>query len=166
SRRRSPSPPSRSTRSSSSAARTIRSRPRPRRPARRPPPRPRRPAAQPPPARARAAQRAPAVAAAAPTVAKERLFANPYRPRAYKSGGQDQLFHSGAAIPGFSTFKSYFTEIYGLNRNDVELKDLKVGSKVIAGTILGRIGKTDDTATHVLFEIRPAGKGAPRVDPK
>ena len=108
----------------------------------------------------------PADAQAAPTVAKERLFANPYRPRAYKSGGEDQLFHSGAAIPGFSTFKSYFTEIYGLNRNDVELKDLKVGSKVIAGTILGRIGKTDDTATHVLFEIRPAGKGAPRVDPK
>jgi murein DD-endopeptidase MepM/ murein hydrolase activator NlpD len=108
----------------------------------------------------------PAVAAAAPTVAKERLFANPYRPRAYKSGGEDQLFHSGASIPGFSTFKSFFTEIYGLQRDDVELRELKVGSKVIAGTILGRIGKTDDTATHVLFEIRPAGKGAPRVDPK
>jgi transglycosylase-like protein with SLT domain/peptidase M23-like protein len=101
-----------------------------------------------------------------PAVAKERLFANPYRPRAYKSGGQDQLFHSGASIPGFSTFKSFFTEIYGLNRDDVELHDLKVGSKVIAGTILGRLGKTDDTATHVLFEIRPAGKGAPRIDPK
>ena len=115
---------------------------------------------------AKASAKLPADAQAAPTVAKERLFANPYRPRAYKSGGEDQLFHSGAAIPGFSTFKSYFTEIYGLNRDDVELKDLKVGSKVIAGTILGRIGKTDDTATHVLFEIRPAGKGAPRVDPK
>jgi hypothetical protein len=108
----------------------------------------------------------PKAAPAAPTVAKERLFANPYRPHAYKSGGEDQLFHSGAAIPGFSTFKSYFTEIYGLNREDVELKDLKVGSKVIAGTILGRIGKVDDTASHVLFEIRPAGKGAPRIDPK
>jgi murein DD-endopeptidase MepM/ murein hydrolase activator NlpD len=104
--------------------------------------------------------------ATAPAVEKERLFANPYRPRAYKSGGEDQLFHSGAAIPGFSTFKSYFTEIYGLGRDDVELKDMKVGSKVIAGTILGRIGKVDDTATHVLFEIRPAGKNAPRVDPK
>jgi murein DD-endopeptidase MepM/ murein hydrolase activator NlpD len=116
---------------------------------------------------AKAGATPPAVAAAtAPTVAKERLFANPYRPHAYKSGGQDQLFHSGASIPGFSTFKSYFTEIYGLQRSDVELRPLKVGSKVIAGTILGRIGTTDDTATHVLFEIRPAGKGAPRVDPK
>jgi murein DD-endopeptidase MepM/ murein hydrolase activator NlpD len=115
---------------------------------------------------AKAGATSPAVAAAAPTVAKERLFANPYRPRAYKSGGEDQLFHSGASIPGFSTFKSFFTEIYGLQRDDVELRELKVGSKVIAGTILGRIGKTDDTATHVLFEVRPAGKGAPRVDPK
>jgi hypothetical protein len=105
-------------------------------------------------------------AATQPKVAKERLFANPYRPHAYKSGGEDQLFHSGAAIPGFSTFKSFFTEIYGLKRDDVELRKLKVGSKVIAGTILGRIGKVDDTATHVLFEIRPAGRGAPRVDPK
>jgi hypothetical protein len=121
---------------------------------------------QAPAAPAKDGQQAPAVAAAAPTVAKERLFANPYRPRAYKSGGEDQLFHSGAAIPGFSTFKSFFTEIYGLKRDDVELHELKVGSKVIAGTILGRIGKTDDTATHVLFEVRPAGKGAPRVDPK
>jgi transglycosylase-like protein with SLT domain/peptidase M23-like protein len=119
------------------------------------------------PAKAGAPAPAPAAAgAAAPVVAKERLFANPYRPRAYKSGGEDQLFHSGASIPGFSTFKSYFTEIYGLQRDDVELRDLKVGSKVIAGTILGRIGKTDDTASHVLFEVRPAGRGAPRVDPK
>jgi murein DD-endopeptidase MepM/ murein hydrolase activator NlpD len=116
---------------------------------------------------AKAGTPSPAVAAAtAPSVAKERLFANPYRPRAYKSGGENQLFHSGASIPGFSTFKSFFTEIYGLQRDEVELHELKVGSKVIAGTILGRIGKLDDTATHVLFEIRPAGKGAPRIDPK
>ena len=101
-----------------------------------------------------------------PGVAKERLFANPSRPGAYENGGEDQLFHSGASIPGFSTFKSFFTEIYGLKREDVELRDLKVGSKVIAGTILGRIGKTDDKATHMLFEIRPAGRGAPRIDPK
>jgi hypothetical protein len=112
-----------------------------------------------------AAARTPAVAKA-PSVEKERLFANPYRPRAYKNGGESQLFDNGAPIPGFATFKSFFTEIYGLDRKDVELKELKVGSKVIAGTILGRIGRTSDAATHMLFEIRPAGRGAPRVDPK
>jgi len=56
--------------------------------------------------------------------------------------------------------------VYGLGRDDVVLKRLKVGSKVIAGTILGRVGKTDLNASHVLFEIRPAGRGAPRIDPK
>ena len=47
------------------------------------------------------------------------------------------------------------------------LKPLVKGRRVIAGTILGRIGKTSDVlAPHMLFEIRPAGRGAPRIDPK
>ena len=38
---------------------------------------------------------------------------------------------------------------------------------VIAGTILGRIGADERQASpHVQFAIRPAGKGAPRIDPK
>jgi hypothetical protein len=39
---------------------------------------------------------------------------------------------------------------------------------VIAGTILGRIGQSSSKsiAPHVLFEIRPAGRAAPRIDPK
>jgi hypothetical protein len=46
-------------------------------------------------------------------------------------------------------------------------RPLRVGSKVVAGTILGRVGKTQKhVASHLLFEIRPAGKGAPRIDPK
>ena len=44
---------------------------------------------------------------------------------------------------------------------------LKVGSKVIAGTVLGRIGESaDGVDPHINFSIRPAGKGAPRIDPK
>jgi len=44
---------------------------------------------------------------------------------------------------------------------------LKVGSKVIAGTVLGRIGGGDGGIDpHVNFSIRPAGRGAPRIDPK
>src|SRR6201999_1841569 len=38
--------------------------------------------------------------------------------------------------------------------------------QVIGGTILGRIGKADAKAAHIEFEIRPAGKKAPRIDPK
>jgi hypothetical protein len=37
---------------------------------------------------------------------------------------------------------------------------------VIAGTVLGRVGKTNRLAPHVHFAIRPAGRGAPNVDPK
>jgi hypothetical protein len=107
---------------------------------------------------------APKVAAPQVTVSKERLFANPKRPQAFKNGGQEQILNSDAS---FTTFKSYFTEVFGLNRDQVTLKPLKRGSKVIAGTILGRIGRTSpDLAPHVLFEIRPAGRGAPRIDPK
>jgi hypothetical protein len=44
---------------------------------------------------------------------------------------------------------------------------LKVGSKVIAGTVLARIGGAEDGSDpHINFSIRPAGRGAPRIDPK
>ena len=66
-----------------------------------------------------------------------------------------------------ASFRSYFTQVYGLKRSEVRLKHLKVGSRVIAGTILGHIGRTAPTvAPNVLFEVRPAGRGAPRIDPK
>jgi murein DD-endopeptidase MepM/ murein hydrolase activator NlpD len=104
---------------------------------------------------------------ATPEVRKERLFANPGRPGAYDAGGEEQLLNAGSVIPGYTTFKSYFSGVYGLKRDDVVLKKLKPGSKVIAGTILGRIGRTEQKmAPHMLFEVRPAGRGAPRIDPK
>jgi hypothetical protein len=44
---------------------------------------------------------------------------------------------------------------------------LRVGSKVIAGTVLARVAAGDDGVdSHINFSIRPAGKGAPRIDPK
>ena len=44
---------------------------------------------------------------------------------------------------------------------------LKVGSKVIAGTVLARIGSAQDGVDpHINFAIRPAGRGAPEIDPK
>jgi hypothetical protein len=98
---------------------------------------------------------------------KERLFANPERERTLFNGGADQIMERGGKIKGFTTFKSYFSSVFGLDRKDVTLKKLKIGSRVAAGTVLGRIGKTSQqVAPHVLFEIRPAGRGAPRIDPK
>jgi len=98
---------------------------------------------------------------------KERLFANPTRPNAMSAGGKEQLLESESALADGTSIKSYFTGVYGLNRDDVVLKSLVPGRRVIAGTILGRIGTTaPNVAPHTLFEIRPAGRGAPRIDPK
>jgi hypothetical protein len=44
---------------------------------------------------------------------------------------------------------------------------LRVGSKVIAGTMLARVAAGENGIDpHINFSIRPAGKGAPRIDPK
>lgn len=110
----------------------------------------------------RAAQQAAADAPAA--VAKERLFAHPERPAAYAAGGQRQLEELGQPL---DSFEGYFTHALQLDPDDYVLKPLRRGSSVVAGTILGRIGKTQaELAPHVEFAIRPAGRGAPRIDPK
>ncbi len=104
---------------------------------------------------------------AAGNVAKERLFANPTRPKALKAGGRQQILESESAMGAGTSMKSYFTGVYGLGRDDVVLKSVVPGRRIIAGTILGRIGTVSETLSpHVLFEIRPAGRGAPRIDPK
>jgi len=98
--------------------------------------------------------------------AKERLFANPHRRNAQDAGGAQQIVEAGGKVAGITTVRS-LSGVFGIGRKDIQLKTLKVGSRVAAGTILGRIGRSDGmTAPHVLFEIRPAGRGAPRIDPK
>jgi hypothetical protein len=100
-------------------------------------------------------------------VAKERLFANPTRPNPLSSGGREQLLESESALGDGTSVKSYFSGVFAPKKEDVVLKSLVAGRKVIAGTILGRIGTTSEfAAPHTLFEIRPAGRGAPRIDPK
>jgi hypothetical protein len=100
-------------------------------------------------------------------VTKERLFAHPGRPNVLGNGGSTQILESESSLSAGQTLKSYFTSLYGLDPRDVVLKHLVAGRRVIAGTILGRVGQTSKTlAPHVQFEIRPAGRGAPRIDPK
>jgi hypothetical protein len=98
---------------------------------------------------------------------KERLFAHPDMAGARQNGGLEQLLDRKAMKGGFSSFKNYFSRPFGVGMKDVRLRRLKVGSHVIGGTILGRIGRTvQGKAPHLYFEIRPAGRGAPRIDPK
>jgi hypothetical protein len=92
--------------------------------------------------------------------AKQRLFAHPSRPNSLAAGGRKQLGEDTSFTPSDSA-------PIGLNPRDFVTRKLKKGSRVVAGTILGRIGKVSAAkAPHVLFELRPAGRGAPRVDPK
>ncbi len=59
--------------------------------------------------------------------------------------------------------------------DDVYLHPLRVGVQVIAGTVLGHVGPgtsgtgaatAESAAPHMFFQIRPAGVGAPLIDPK
>jgi hypothetical protein len=114
-------------------------------------------------AAAKSAASAPSQTIAAPLV-KERLFADPSRPASYAAGGVLQINNSGPAI---SSFENYFSDVLHLGKNEYTLQPLKAGAIVVAGTILGRIGKgTPTLASHLTFMIRPAGKNAPYIDPK
>ncbi len=111
---------------------------------------------------------------------RERLFANPERPdnaegaeAAGISGQLDSLL--GERVPGYETFKNTFGGAFEFDQKTMELKPLKEGSKVTGGTELGTIGASSSAANaaagsalapHVHFAIRPAGRGAPKIDPK
>ena len=91
---------------------------------------------------------------------KERLFANPERPKARAAGGAAQLGEAPALVDAKSA-------PVGFDKRDFVARPMREGARVIGGTVLGRVGaRTGGKASHVLFEIRPAGRGAPRVDPK
>ncbi|MEA2389316.1 MAG: hypothetical protein QOG41_2089 [Thermoleophilaceae bacterium] len=101
-------------------------------------------------------------------VTKKRVFAHPTRPAARGAGGLEQVFDEQAATGGdFSTYSHLFTPNLGLNAHNSTLRRLHTGSRVIAGTLLGRVGRPDPKkAAHMNFGVRPAGKGAPHIDPK
>ncbi len=99
---------------------------------------------------------------------RPRLYALPERPRNLEradiTGQLDQLLTK--SLPGYSSLKSYFAGMLHLDKGSMELKPLRQGSHVVAGTVLGRIGKTTELSPHLNFAIRPAGEGAPQIDPK
>jgi len=99
---------------------------------------------------------------------KERLFAHPGMEGARQAGGLEQLLDAKARKDGsYETYKNYFSRPFGLDPDKITLRPLRKGSRVIGGTIIGRVGRTvAGKAAHLDFSIRPAGRGAPRIDPK
>ncbi|MGI8659523.1 MAG: hypothetical protein ACR2LH_00555, partial [Thermoleophilaceae bacterium] len=104
--------------------------------------------------------------AAQPT--KQRLFAHPEMGAAREAGGLQQILDAKVAGgKGLETYRSKFARPFGTDAEDVRLKPLRKGAQVIGGTVLGRVGATvEGKASHLEFAIRPAGKGAPTIDPK
>ena len=99
---------------------------------------------------------------------RQRLFALPERPSNVDTAGVTGQLNSllGEKVPGYETFKSYFSSAFKFDAETMQLRDLRVGSKVTGGTVLGRIGQVGAGAPHLHFEIQPAGRGAPKIDPK
>jgi murein DD-endopeptidase MepM/ murein hydrolase activator NlpD len=99
---------------------------------------------------------------------RQRLYAFPERPknvgRADVTGQLDDLLAD--RFPGYESFKSYLGGVMKFDSDTMEMEALREGSQVVAGTVLGRIGDGGETADHVNFAIQPAGRGAPKVDPK
>ena len=97
---------------------------------------------------------------------KQRLFAYPSRSASFAAGGGVQL-RSEQAAGEIQNFQNYFSGVLHLAKNQYTLRPLKKGSEVVAGTILGRVGRgSKKQASHLEFMIKPGGNKAPYVDPK
>ncbi len=122
----------------------------------------------------RRSEKAAVRAAAAPAPAgpqnaeavRDRLFALPERPRAAAGVGSELDALLGERVPGYETFKAAFSESFRFDPETMELRPLKVGSHLTGGSVIGRIGEAKAEPAHMNFAIRPAGRGAPTVDPK
>src|SRR3954469_7186555 len=105
--------------------------------------------------------------APAQEVERERLFAHPTRPKAKQAGGLEQVLLARAKKGAYSTFDNVSSRPVRFDPKRMRLTRLKKGSHVIGGTVLGRIAAPTATkASHLPFQIRPAGKGAPMIAPK
>jgi soluble lytic murein transglycosylase-like protein len=94
-------------------------------------------------------------------VVKARLFAHPARPAAADAGGARQVGDMTSELPAGASVSDYFTADFPLKRSDIVLRPLRPGAQVIGGTVLGRAGRQ-----AIRFRIRPAGKGAPAINPR
>jgi hypothetical protein len=99
---------------------------------------------------------------------RQRLFALPQRSgnagQSSVTGQLDSLL--GRSVPGYETFKSALSSSTPFDSNTMQMKPLKKGSKVTGGTVIGHVGQPDAQPPHLNFAIRPAGRGAPTIDPK
>jgi murein DD-endopeptidase MepM/ murein hydrolase activator NlpD len=98
---------------------------------------------------------------------KVRLFAHPARPAARAAGGLEQLLEAGVPVPGYSTFWGGPAGVLPGQGPKLRQRPLRVGARVAGGTLLGSVGGAGRSgAGRIHFEIRPAGRQSPRIDPR
>src|SRR4051812_8237748 len=98
---------------------------------------------------------------------KERLFAHPDQPLARDAGGLEQQLEMKASQGQFEIYSGSSAVPFGAGARNMRMKRLRKGAHLISGTIIGRVGRPEPRkAAHLDFQIRPAGRGAPRIDPK
>jgi hypothetical protein len=100
-----------------------------------------------------------------------RVYANPLRPQNQSRATVDGNSTAGPAATGVEGMAGNYL-VYGgtnigvlrLDPEDTELLPMKEGSRVLAGTVLGRLAEIPTASIE--FAIRPAGEDAPPIDPK
>ena len=105
-----------------------------------------------------------------------RTYASPLRPsnqnRATIQGQSTRTSPTAVAMSGgvegkpgdYLIYDGSKAGVYRFKEGTAILKPLRKGSKVIAGTVLGRL--TEQTSSSLTFSIQPGGEDTPQIDPK
>ena len=105
-----------------------------------------------------------------------RTYANPLRPSNHERAtieGQSTKVNAPVAItssgvdgkPGdYIIYDGSKAGVFRFKPGTVRLEELKKGSRVIAGTVLGRL--TEGGTQSINFSIKPGGEETPQIDPK
>jgi hypothetical protein len=98
--------------------------------------------------------------------------ASPTQPQASTGAGSAESAPAASTPeqPAATTPSGSTPRVFRSGPDDVYLHELHTGVRVIAGTVLGHVGGDaadgESAEPHMFFQIRPAGVGAPTIDPK
>ena len=96
---------------------------------------------------------------------RERTFAYPDREEASPELSASRL--EAERADAYAVYERLSDDgMLRFDREKMSLEPLEEGSKVVAGTVLGRVGGDTQLAPHLSFAIQPAGRGAPQINPK
>ena len=95
----------------------------------------------------------------------------PAQPRAGAESGASELAAGTPEQLSSPSPSGATPRVFRSGPDDVYLHELHTGVRVIAGTVLGHVGDDESSGAesaepHMFFQIRPAGVGAPMIDPK